>query len=124
MSDDPRVTKLLEDALNSDRTPEEVCADHPELLAQVRERYERCRMLDEQIEALFPSSRAGSSIKNERIRRASPALPQIPGYEIQAELGHGGMGVVYKAKPLKLHRHVALKMLLSGAYASRSELDR
>ncbi len=47
-----------------------------------------------------------------------------PGYEIQDELGRGGMGVVYKALHLALNRPVALKMVRSGARASAVELLR
>jgi WD40 repeat protein len=52
------------------------------------------------------------------------ALPDIPGFQVQAELGRGGMGVVYKAIEIKLNRVVAVKMILAGGHASGPALLR
>ena len=120
MVDDPRVDELLEELLDSGGTPEDVCRAWPELLPRVRAGWQRLRAVECQIGALFPESTADGMTPPP----PGGELPRIRGYEVQAVLGCGGMGVVYKAWHSRLHRPVALKMLVAGAYARPDELER
>src|SRR5262249_18480598 len=53
-----------------------------------------------------------------------PAPSQIGEYDILAEVGRGGMGVVYQARHRGLHRLAALKMVLAGEFASPVQVRR
>ena len=58
---------------------------------------------------------------NEREARRPPS---VAGYEILSELGRGGMGVVYKARAIRLNRTCACKMILAGAHAGPEDVAR
>ncbi len=124
MAGNPEMTGLLEEILNSGKTPEDVCRDRPELLPELRKRWQQFQLFDAQVVALLPGLRTDSTASP--LARMPPAagVLQIPGYEVLEELGRGGMGIVYKARQQALDRPVALKMLLAGPFAAPQELER
>ncbi|HEV3023205.1 MAG TPA: protein kinase, partial [Pirellulales bacterium] len=136
MTDNPRVQQLLDELFDSQATPEEVCGSCPELLPEIRRRWKQMCQVRDELDALFPTMRLfsttpaqGASLpesphEGPASLSEGTALPEIPGYEVEALVGRGGMGVVFRARHLRLNRRVALKMVLAGAYASPQERER
>ena len=91
---------------------DEYCQRFPDLAEQLRL---HVRLYDA-LETVRP--------EGETTLRDHGVLPRIPGYEVEAVLGQGGAGVVFRARHLRLGRPVAIKMLLAGAYAGPTELLR
>jgi formylglycine-generating enzyme required for sulfatase activity/tRNA A-37 threonylcarbamoyl transferase component Bud32 len=154
MAGNPDVLELLEEMLDAGKTPEEVCRDCPELLPEVRERWQEFLRIDAEVGALLPGLQTppladtdppgrpaaerphvpGNEVEadNTLAKRTHDTAavstdltpcegreyPDVPGYEILGVLGHGGMGVVYRARQLKANRRVALKMIRAVEHAS------
>jgi eukaryotic-like serine/threonine-protein kinase len=118
-ADDRLMDLLLQwDEFRQQRRPptaDELCPDDPDLRERLRARIRQ----RERIEAMLqPSTVADTAAAT------PPIIPDVPGYEVLEVIGHGGMGVVYRARHKALNRKVALKMILSGSAASPAERAR
>ena len=56
------------------------------------------------------------------LRQPTPTLQSFRDYEIVREISRGGMGVVHETHQRSLNRPMALKMILSGSWASEDDL--
>jgi serine/threonine protein kinase/WD40 repeat protein len=104
---------------------EAACAGNAELRAAVEQLLKHDRddessnksllsPVADQVERFRPLFSTLLDVVQNRPGPAAPLLPTIAGYELLAEIGRGGMGIVYKARQISLNRIVALKMLLAS----------
>src|SRR5215813_11077978 len=78
MTGNAQVMGLLEEILNSGKTPEEVCRDCPELLPEVRRRWQEFCLIDAQVGELLPGLRTPPSADAAASVLPASDVPPIP----------------------------------------------
>ncbi len=138
MSDHERVLQLVEEALDTDRTPEQVCADTPHFLPAVRASWERCRLLYARSTTCSPPRTGGRGDRASAVGRPvptrRPGCPARPFARTRCRRSRatrsrrcsaaGASGSSTRAPTSGCAGRSRLKMLLSGAYAGGAERIR
>ena len=99
---------------------------YPHLAERIDELIPKMRLLDQQES---PSAATTLAKHSEGSSQSAP-LPldqrtvRLGDFEIECEIGRGGMGVVYRARQLTLDRQVALKVLPFAAVVNERQLAR
>src|SRR5215472_14461364 len=88
MASNPQVHRMLKEMLDSDKTPEEVCRDCPELLPEVKRRWRQFQLIDGQVRSLLPGIATRPDAGATEPPGGAPTPPVAFGrYQVRCTLG-------------------------------------
>ena len=126
---DRRLAAILSDL--SDRLQrgeslslEQICGQHPEFAEDLRVLWGTLVVTDAAGRHDSERSRHDSGSKADSGIWQLHLPLELGDYELLEELGHGGMGVVYRARQRSLGRYVAVKMILRDRLSSAADRRR
>ena len=116
----------------SDACLNRAIAENPDLESDLRELWATAMIASDvalfqsaEVSRILDGSGGSSGSDLQKILSTGSAVGALIGdYELQAEIGRGGMGVVYRAFQSSLRRTVALKMIPNAAFAASQDLAR
>jgi hypothetical protein len=114
------LTEMSERMRRADQVDlEAYCRQYPEHAAELRELWGAV------VVANAAGSHSATTTLGSSPTGVSLLLPcRFGDYELLSELGHGGMGIVYRARQTSLNREVAVKMILRGQLATSIDHER
>ena len=103
-----------------------VCDQHPDLADDLRGLWGAVLVTDTAgaVADEVPRSASATSSDSSTNLRGLTLPATIGDYELQEEIGRGGMGVVFRARQISLGREVAVKMISRGRLANEADLQR
>ncbi len=125
-----RIREILDDCIQRRAAGESISdaqliSANPDLMPTLGDELELLRVLDRAASrARNESTRIGSSARPARFRFALATPERIGGYRILREIHRGAQGVVYLAEQESTRREVAVKVLVSRAFARSAEKAR
>src|SRR5262245_38827310 len=122
------------EAVERGESPEKFLAEHPDIAPDLNSFIADQAQFQQDAGSLLPAptpAEAGTpaddltrTLQQSGVPSRKEVIRYFGDYELLEEIARGGMGVVFKARQVKLNRIVAVKMILGGQLAGPEDVER